>query len=299
MAKEIIIPESKDHWLELRRKDITSTEVSALFGLSPYLTKFELWHRKHNDVTVEFEENERMKWGNRLEESIAHGIAEDLGWEIRKKSEYVRDSELRIGASFDYEITDVAAILEIKNVDGLVFKQGWILNEEDTLEAPTQIELQIQMQMLVTGFNKAYLGALVGGNKAYIIERDRDEEIQESIIKQSSLFWKSIDEGIAPEPDFEKDAAFISQLYSQSNPNKVMPATGEIDIVAERYRQVSEKIKELEAVKAAQKAKLLTMMGDCAKVLGERYSISSGMIGEKEISYVRKGYRDFRINFKK
>lgn len=72
----------KQEWLKKRLDDITSTEVSALFGLSPYSTEFELWHRKKSREVVELASNERMVWGSRLESAIAGGIASDQGWEV-------------------------------------------------------------------------------------------------------------------------------------------------------------------------------------------------------------------------
>jgi hypothetical protein len=75
----IITPDSQDHWLQLRTQDVTSTESAALFGMSPYVTQFELWHRKKSGEQPEFKTNERMRWGNRLEAAIAHGIAEERG----------------------------------------------------------------------------------------------------------------------------------------------------------------------------------------------------------------------------
>ena len=76
---ETIIPEDNKHWLQLRTRDVTSTEVSALFGLNPWMTEFELWHNKKSQAVIEIEDNERMKWGRRLEDPIAQGVAEDTG----------------------------------------------------------------------------------------------------------------------------------------------------------------------------------------------------------------------------
>src|SRR3990172_11795006 len=122
MPVETIKPKNEAEWLSLRMKDITSTEISALFGISPYSTEFELWHRKKNKLYVDFEETERMTWGLRLQNAIAKGIAEDQGWKVRRMNEYIRIPELRIGASFDFSIEgkDIEpGILEIKNVDSL------------------------------------------------------------------------------------------------------------------------------------------------------------------------------------
>src|SRR5687768_166765 len=101
---ETIEPKNEQHWRELRSQDITSTEVSALFGVSPYTTLFELWHRKRDRTVVDFESTERMKWGNRLQDAVATGIAEDQKWRIRRMTEYMRDPLLKMGASFDFAI---------------------------------------------------------------------------------------------------------------------------------------------------------------------------------------------------
>ncbi len=50
----------------MRVQDITSSEISALFGLSPYKTAFELYHEKRAGEVMRIEENTRMKWGKRL-----------------------------------------------------------------------------------------------------------------------------------------------------------------------------------------------------------------------------------------
>ena len=51
MATEVIAFRSEQEWLDLRKKDITSTDVAALFNLSPYKTEFELYHEKLSGVS--------------------------------------------------------------------------------------------------------------------------------------------------------------------------------------------------------------------------------------------------------
>ena len=84
MTIETIQIQSQDQWLAERVKDVTSTEVSALFDLNPYLTQFELYQQKSTGQVVKIPENTRMKWGKRLEAPIALGVAEDEGWDIAK-----------------------------------------------------------------------------------------------------------------------------------------------------------------------------------------------------------------------
>ena len=333
MAREIIIPKDEAHWLELRRDDLTSTDIAALFGISPYLTLFELWHRKKDKTIVDFQENDRMKWGNLLEKAIAEGIAEEQGWTVRPMKEYIRGTDLKIGSSFDYciegyigmpidvrpgsdnrinfpgsvnmvtgEMVMSPAILEIKNVDGLVFKQQWLEDKDGNLEAPLHIEIQIQHQLLVSGYEYAYIGALVGGNNLILLKRERNMKVINSIKEKVQSFWKSIEENNPPEPNFETDSSFINSLYGYAEPGKYVDATDNTEIfeLATRYKEVSEIGKVSEIEKKALKAQILTIVGDAEKIVGEGFSISAGMTAPAYIeAYERKGFRAMRIYWKK
>ena len=45
------------------RLTISATEAPALFGVSPYVTPFMLFHRFANGESIDVEENARMDWG--------------------------------------------------------------------------------------------------------------------------------------------------------------------------------------------------------------------------------------------
>jgi len=313
MAIEIINPDNEKHWRELRTQDITSTEVAALFGLSPYMTIFELWHRKKNKELVDpFDGNKFTTWGNRLESAIANGIAEDQGWSIRPMTEYIRDTDCRLGASFDYAIYETVedsfgchnndvGILEIKNVFGMIFQDQWV-TEDKTVEAPPHIEIQVQAQLAVSGKYKAYIGALISGNKVELLHRKADSEVIEKIYEKAEAFWKSIDDNIEPTPDFVKDAEFISKLYMYAQPDKVKDVRENKEIIelAEKYKAAGEVEKSANNLKKSLKSQILMLIDDAEKCIGEGFSISAGMISPTDIeAYTKKGYRNFRINWKK
>lgn len=315
MTTEILHPKNEQDWLSMRKKDVTSTEVSALFGCSPYLTAFELWHRKQGNMDVAIEQNERMKWGTRLQDSIAAGIAEDQGWQIRRMTEYMRDTELKLGASFDFAFCkhktdglgsaiegkdEEDGILEVKNVDGLAFRDGWIVDGAN-VEAPPHIEIQVQVQLAVSGKKSARIGALIGGNRVVLIEREPDFGVITQIKECVRDFWISVMGGIAPAPDFQRDAAFISKLYGYAEPGSIITAHGNPRILslALQYKEAGVKEKAAKLSKDAAKAQILTLIGPAEKVMGDGFTISSGMIGPKHIEYDAAGYRNWKINWKK
>ena len=138
---------SRADWLSYRKPDITSTDTAALFGLSPYKTKFELYHKHASGIALDFKENDRMRKGNALEAGIAELAAEQEGWtNLAPFKDYMRLPDLRIGSSFDFIANrDGKRILvEIKLVDPFRYRDMWVDGQ-----APDHIEIQAAHEMMV------------------------------------------------------------------------------------------------------------------------------------------------------
>lgn len=320
MNRQTFHPENEAGWLALRAQDLTSTDVPALFGLSPYKTAFELWHEmKSGESVFPFVENERIKWGRRLEATVAMGIADDQGWAIRPMKEYVRIEGLRIGSSFDFRVqsregiailmpgqcvedfdTDNDAILEVKCVDWLMFRDGWTI-DEGFIEAPAHIEIQVQHQMLVSGLRRAYIGVMVGGNDIRVIEREADPDVHRAILGKCAEFWQSIDEGRAPDPVMPDDAEAVIRMHQFAEPGKLLDARNDAHIASlvQQYHQLGQVEKDAGEQRKVLKAELLQRIGEAEKVLLDGFSVSAGMVGPAEVAYTRAGYRNFRVTAKK
>lgn len=314
MTTEIIVPNSQEHWLELRKKDVTSTESACLFGESPYMTHFDLWHRKRTGVVPEFKANERVLWGQRLESAIAYGIAEEQGWDVKPMKEYFRNPDLRMGSSFDFVITNLGEPihLEIKNVDYLAFRDGWLEHDDGSIEAPTHIELQVQHQMAVSGFKRAFIGAFIAGNRGVVIERLRDEDVIAAIKAKVADFWRTVDDGQDPEPVMPGDAEVMIRLNQYAKPGKVLDASSD-DVLAElieRYKLAAAAEKNATEDKDVAKAEIFKHIADAEKVLTGSWTVSAAMQAETPPTLItanmvgtsyggRKGFRNLRINPRK
>lgn len=305
--------DTESEWLAMRAQDITSTESAALFGASPYLTKFELFHQKQGTLEPSFSANERMRWGNRLESAIALGIAEDNGWEIEPLKSYWRIPDKRIGSSFDYVITSLGepAHLEIKNVDSLAYRDGWIVgDEEEEPQAPVQIELQVQHQMLVSGFKRAYIGALIGGNRVALLERQADAEVHAAILKRCAAFWDDIAAGRVPSASYPEDAECVRRIHSHAEPGKILTALtdehADLHMLIRRYHEAQRAEKLADEDKKTAAAQILEMIGDHEKVLTPFGSVSAGVVADNPGTEVtqemvgtfigaRRGFRAMRF----
>lgn len=325
MNRETITCQNEAEWLALRAQDVTSTECAALFGCSPYVTEYELYHRKTGQLAEEFKTSPRMVWGNRLEAAIAYGIAEDHGLIVEPFKAYVRIPELRMGSSFDFKIVGIvdgveenayrdlfrehgAGIMEIKNVDGLAFKRGWIAGDE--MEAPPHIELQVQHQQEVADLNWTMVAPLVGGNTPMPFHRLRNRQYGQMIRERVAEFWAKVEAGTAPEPDYSKDGDTIARLLANDNGETVdMSGNNRLAELIAEYTAAAADEKAAKARKDAAKAETLLLIGEAARVIGTGFSISASttkgsqgrLITEADVgSYVggRAGFRNFRVSVK-
>ncbi len=294
MPKEVHPFTTKEAWLELRALDLTSTEVAVLFGKSPYMTLPELWDMKKNQQVQLLEENERMFWGIKLQDGIMAGAAERNGWSYRLMNEYIRDPEQRIGSSFDYELTlpdGSLAIGEVKNVDYLTFVKEWV-DDDEGLQAPVHIELQVQHQMMLKEYDQAFICALVGGNSLRQIHRGADADVQGAMKYKIAEFWKSIEDNQPPALEFERDADFILSKFRSVVPKKIV--NKEFDpsfrATATAYSDIGKQISALEKQREGMKANLVFNIGDAEKALAGDFSVTS--------SLTKKGERSIRVNWK-
>ncbi|CAB4126554.1 COG5377 Phage-related protein, predicted endonuclease [uncultured Caudovirales phage] len=197
MTIEKIKITSKDQWLALREKDITSTEISVLFGCNPYKKEIIKNEKLLEIVDKDIKLPSQIKWGTRLEPVVAQGIAEDRNLTIEKFDYYYRDPDLRLGASFDYLVKWPGGdkLLEIKCVSEFTFNNNWykLVNNKKVHVIPQHIFLQVQQQMLLTGIEECHIGVLVCGNRVRIFDVKSDAAVHEQIREKVSKYWRNLE----------------------------------------------------------------------------------------------------------
>src|SRR3546814_18454596 len=79
--------------------DVCSSDL-ALFGCNPWLTEFELWHRKAGNVaTPDFAHNERTFWGTILEPVILAAASERYGYQPLETPKRLDHGKGQIGSA--------------------------------------------------------------------------------------------------------------------------------------------------------------------------------------------------------
>src|SRR5690606_1735645 len=209
-----------------RHKVVGASEVAALFGLSPFVTLYELWHRKAGDLPeVDLSDNERVFWGTVLEPAIADGIATQTGWRMGLYRGHVQHATVEgMGCSPDCWVDHPErgdGLVQIKNVDAIVFAK-WPRGESGAVEPPMQYQLQVQHELACTGKSWGALAVLVGGNRLEIFEYSRHEGVIARIEAEVTKFWQSIRDGAEPQPDFARDLETIRALYGTALEGEVV-----------------------------------------------------------------------------
>lgn len=308
MTRETIAFATESAWLDARKQDITSTEAAALFNAGVYTkTFYELYNLKAGVISAPaFEGNDRTRWGNRLEDAIARGIAEDLGLIVEPFKVYMRIPEIRMGSSFDFKVVGIAedfdgenearrmfiehgpGIMEVKNVDGLQFRRAWV-DDGETIEAPVHIEFQVQHQLEVADLGWSILAPLVGGNTPKPVIRVRDRNAGEAIRAKVAELWSRVAAGQAPEPDFLKDAATIAQVYRDNDGSSVdLSDDPRLAALCRAYKKAGAEEKAAKEAKDAAKAEILTIIRHAKSVAYAGGKISAGTNKESFRAYYRE-----------
>ena len=256
----IIQVRDQKHWHELRSQHVGGSDVAALFGLSPYSSRWQLWMEKSGKLSPEdISGNKAVQAGTFLESGIANWAAHRWSMDLAKVNDYYTvDDCPGMGASFDY-IANNGAPVEIKwSARGY----GWNYNGEEIDEAPENYLLQVQHQLACTTSDHAWLVALID-DEPRRMKIPRNDNIIDAIKHEIKLFWKSIDEGKEPEPDYATDVAAITKLMGTLPKSDVVLDDADAPLFA-AYKAAKEE--EKVAAARADEAKAALLMKARAKL---------------------------------
>jgi putative phage-type endonuclease len=252
-----IVIKDEAHWHEVRSKHIGGSEIAALFGLSTFTSKWQLWMEKSGRIPPEdISGNKAVQAGTFLESGIASWAAHRWGMAVSKVADYyAADDTPGMGASFDF-ITTEGHPVEIKWSSSFV--SHWEYEGDTIIDAPEAYILQVQHQLACTDAEYGWLIGLIR-DEPRRMKIPRNDNIIGAIKGEVAAFWKSIEDGVEPEPDLNVDGDAIARLM------EVTPIT-DITLGAEHehlfvdYLAHADVEKTAKAVKEAKKAELLLLL---------------------------------------
>lgn len=279
MTTQLIQITDRDSWLEKRSNYVTSTEASALWGLNPHLTHYEMWHIKRGILPKPADEdNNFMLFGRLMEDTVCQMILhEHNDWKISPMRVFAYDDDDKIGSSFDRVINipeKGAGLLEIKTTSYKYWKENFI-EEDGYIEAVPRYEIQAQVELEVLDrYDWILICVFISDTRTLkYIFRERDKELGNTIRKTVKEFWEATD---APSPDFMHDRSSIAKLMPKLEKGKSMDATenGRITELASMYLAEKQLIKQSEENADKFNAELLMLVKDYNYVWTNNHKIT-------------------------
>ena len=260
---------SCQEWLELRKSGIGGSDAASILGFNKWKSAFQLYIEKTSDFVEEID-NEFIYWGNVLEDVVATEFARRTGKKVRRRNQMLRHDDYPfMTANLDRVVVGERAILECKTTSQYN-KEAW---EGDNV--PAAYICQVQHYLAVTGYDKAYIAVLIGGNNFVWKEIERDDEFIELMIEHEKNFWENhVIANVPPAIDGSPSASeFLSKMFPEDDGSAMM-----LDSQMATIIEAIESLKAEEATLATQRKEyenqLKLTLGDAAEGHTPEYKVT-------------------------
>ncbi|MCP3799769.1 YqaJ viral recombinase family protein [Allokutzneria sp. A3M-2-11 16] len=256
-------------WFSARASGLGGSEIAAVLGLSPWESRFSLWHKKKGLAAPE-PDNDAMRRGRLFEAVVAEWFAaEHPEYRVRRTGTWASRHRPWQVATPDRLLSAVAgrALLEIKTATDT---DKW--GEPGTDEIPVHYRAQVMWQLDTLGLRRAHVAVLTSGLnfREYVVDWNLAEV--EVLRTAGREFLDTIERDERPDID-EHGATYrvVRELHPDIDDVEV-----EIEpALAERYRRTVAEHKSAEAAKQQATAEVLDALGSGrrAVVAGESIAI--------------------------
>lgn len=159
-----------DEWHAARRNGIGGSEIAAVLGISPYESRFSLWHRKQGLIEP-VAESEEMYWGKVHEPGICTRFAE------LHPEHPVTVAPTYAAAARRWQIANPDRLWgpDIFEAKTARTADGW--GTEGTDEFPVHYRAQCMQYLDVLGRRRCHLAVLIAGSeyREYVLDYDPAE----------------------------------------------------------------------------------------------------------------------------
>jgi len=284
---------TREEWLANRKNSIGSSDAGAILGHG-YATqsRYTLWLDKTGQSEVEFDDQtqERFAKGHAAEKYIADLARISHGWEVQ----FDPDHSMRVSSDMPYVTASLdmfaivdgkPCVLEAKNLSSWVAKKEW---DEAAGKAPLKFSLQVQHQLLVTGWDQGYLVGL-NGMDLLTIPVPRHEQIISQMSVAYRKFWHSVENRI--EPELDGSNATYSALCENNRPveRQVKHVEDTESELVESYFFAEEMLCEAEKTRNKRRNEVLGLFGDNESLVMPDGSWVSVKNGRGKTRRIKKG----------
>jgi putative phage-type endonuclease len=259
----------------MRAEGLGASEVPTALGLNPFQSAAELAAVKRGELPA-FEGNEFTRWGQRLEKPIAEEWLERHAGEgvgiftpgtLRHPTcPVLLASPDRVVVPNGRRARDAwLSLLEIKAVSA--YRAGEFGEAAD--EIPEAYLVQVQVQLEVTGLEKATLVPLLGGNAYREYPQTRDREFGGQLVQFAEKWWADhVVQGLpVPVDGSEASSSYLRRRFpAEAGP--LLDPTPELEQLVQRLKDARLVLRTAEAEESAAGNALRALLGEAAGVAG-------------------------------
>lgn len=273
---------SREQWLANRKNSIGASEVACVLGQDPYRSRYQLWAEKCGFAEPDdLSNNDAVKWGNRLQDTIACGFAADTGRRVE-----IHDQNVSIAGEHPLSATpdawqfcddftqDSEGLLEIK-APGSRMAADW------DGDAPLHYQIQLQAQLAVTSCTWGTIAALID-RKLVWFDYHRNDDFIAAMMPKLREFWELVETQTPPPIDGSASAkSVLLKLHPQDTGGTTNLPEAAVDW-DRQIRRAKEHIKKCQAIIDLRENQIKEVLGDATYgVLGNgvRYSWKTQQTG--------------------
>ncbi|WP_346234537.1 lambda-exonuclease family protein [Lysinibacillus telephonicus] len=269
LAKISTLDMEREDWLEERRKGIGGSDAGAIMGFNKYKSAYQVFLEKTGQYSEEVD-NEAVYFGNALEDFVAQEFAKRTGKKVRRMNKMlVHPEHSFMFANLDRVVVGEKALLECKTAS------EYVKGEWDGEDIPASYLCQVHHYLAVTGYQKAYIAVLVGGNKFVWKEIQRDDEFISILIERERDFWTyHVLKNEAPPIDgSEATTELLKKMYPEDDGTAVM-LSKEDDILLDALESIKQEISVLEEQKKEYENKLKLKLKNATEGHSVRHKVT-------------------------
>lgn len=280
---------SLEDWLATRKSMIGASESPSILG-EGYADEgpYTIWAKK-TGLMPDKPDNELLWYGRKMQPITLERFTIETGLPVRDLGEFTIQRHPTIswlGATLDgvtEERDGTLAVVEAKNI-GQYGAKEW-----SAPEPPMRVQIQIQHQLAVTGYQVGYAVATVGGNRLKFRRIERHDRFISAMIERLEEFWALVLDGRPPELDYtEATRIALGSIYANDNGKTVM-LPPEALVWDRQLQRVKRHIKVLEKFKTGFENAIKAAIGENSygelpDGTGELYSWRSHEVSEHVVS---------------
>lgn len=231
---------SRQNWLEARKKGLGGSEIASILGLNPYSSALDVFLDKTGQ-TPPIEDNKYMKAGRKLEPIIVDYFAEETGL---KPIEGFEEDVIIKHKDFDFLLGTPDRFILDQDGKVYVLECKSTQKEISSDNLPEAWFCQLQWYLGISGKEKGFIAWLSRGVDFGFTEVDFVPEFFDFMVDKAVSFWQNnVLTGTPPEP---QNGDEVQKLYKSHVDGKIIESSDDLNKLIINLKDLREIISEYE-----------------------------------------------------